>query len=131
MAEIHAKCFTHPRPWSEHEFFELIGNDTTFLCALDHGFALGRVAGPEVELLTIAVEPTHRRQGFAQQLMNSFETRARENGASDAFLEVAETNEAAIALYHRFGFIEAGKRKDYYASPKGAKITALVMTKSL
>ena len=131
MAAIHGKCFTHPRPWSAQEFTDLLASDTVFICKAAHGFALGRVAGPEVELLTIAVDPTHHRQGMARALMDAFEKHAGTKGAKDAFLEVAEDNTAAIALYKAFGFTKAGLRKDYYPSRTKVRISALVMTKSL
>ncbi|MBE9475674.1 MAG: GNAT family N-acetyltransferase [Proteobacteria bacterium] len=92
---------------------------------------MGRVAGPEVELLTIAVDPDYRRQGLAHDLMRDFEQMAKENGARDAFLEVAENNIAAIGLYQRRGFTQTGLRKDYYASLKGPRISAIVMNKPL
>ena len=131
MAVIHAKCFTQPRPWSAQEFSDLLDSDAVFLCETDHGFALGRIAGPEVELLTLAVDPAYQKQGLAKGLMSSFETVASNKGADEAFLEVAETNNAAIALYRSFGFQETGHRKDYYASPTGARVGAVVMSKSL
>jgi len=131
MARIHAKCFTRPRPWEVQEFTDLLDSDRIFYCETTQGFALGRIAGPEVELLTIAVDPAFRRQGQALALMRDFELQAKANGASDAFLEVAEDNAAAIALYQRFGFIQAGLRKDYYAGPKQARVSAIVMVKKL
>ena len=129
MAQIHAQCFKQPRPWTAQEFTELMDSDSVYLCTSEHGFALGRIAGPEVELLTLAVDPEHRRQGVAQALMEDFEAKAC--GATDAFLEVAADNDAAIALYQQFGFTQAGYRKDYYSGPKGIRICALVMAKTL
>jgi len=131
MARIHAKCFTQPRPWAVHEFTDLLDSDRIFTCETTHGFALGRIAGPEVELLTIAVDPAFRRQGQALVLMRDFELQAKANGASDAFLEVAEDNATAIALYQRFGFVQAGLRRDYYAGPKQTRVSAIVMVKKL
>lgn len=131
LAVLHAKCFTEPRPWSADEFSDLLESNACFICSIDHGFAIGRIAGPEVELLTIAVDPDYRRQGLAHQLMEAFETKAKANNIEDAFLEVAENNRAAIALYESFGFTEKGMRKNYYASPTGPRITALVMGKTL
>ncbi|MBL4751875.1 MAG: ribosomal protein S18-alanine N-acetyltransferase [Amylibacter sp.] len=131
MAQIHAQCFSQPRPWSVQEFIDLLESNTVYQCAREQGFALGRIAGPEVELLTLAVDPEHRRQGVAQALMKDFETQAKARGASDAFLEVAQDNTAATALYQQLGFTQAGYRKDYYAGPKGIRICALVMTKTL
>ncbi len=131
LAALHAKCFTQPRPWSAQEFAELLNSKAVFLCADEFGFALGRVAGPEAELITIAVDPDHRRQGHAQNLMHAFELQAKASGATQVFLEVAETNKAATALYQQFGFSQAGLRKDYYAGPLGHRIAALVMRKDL
>ena len=131
LAALHAKCFTEPRPWSASEFNDLLATDACFICSNEHGFALGRIAGPEVELLTIAVDADFRRNGFANKLMIAFETKAKAKNAKDAFLEVAENNKAAIALYERCGFTQKGMRKNYYASPNGARITALVMGKTL
>ena len=131
MAQIHAQCFDQPRPWSVQEFIDLLDSNTIYQCTGEQGFALGRVAGPEVELLTIAVAPEHRRQGVAQALMVDFKAQAKARGAAEAFLEVAAGNDAAIKLYQRFGFTQAGYRKDYYAGPKGIRISALVMTKIL
>ncbi len=131
MAAIHGKCFTHPRPWSAQEFTDLLASDTVFMCKAAQGFALGRVAGPEVELLTIAVDPAYHRLGMARDLMNAFEECAVKKSTKEAFLEVAEDNTAAIALYKAFGFTQAGLRKDYYTSSTSVRISALVMTKSL
>jgi [ribosomal protein S18]-alanine N-acetyltransferase len=131
LAEIHAACFVRPRPWGAQEFRDLLASDTVFSCKDTHGFALGRIAGPEVELLTLAVDPDHRRRGIAAGLMQDFIIQAKNKGASDVFLEVAEDNEAAIALYRRFDFVEAGFRKDYYADAGGTHVSALVMTKAL
>ncbi len=131
LAALHAKCFSQPRPWDAQEFTGLLNSNAVFLCRAAYGFALGRVAGPEVELLTIAVDPDYRRQGLAHDLMRDFEQMAKENGARDAFLEVAENNIAAIGLYQRRGFTQTGLRKDYYASLKGPRISAIVMNKPL
>jgi ribosomal-protein-alanine N-acetyltransferase len=131
LAKIHAACFTRPRPWGAQEFRNLLASDTVFLCVENHGFALGRVAGPEVELLTLAVDPDQRRGGIATGLMQDFIGQAKDKGASEAFLEVADDNTAAIALYRRFGFLEAGLRKDYYANAHGIHVSALVMKKLL
>ena len=131
LAEIHAACFTRPRPWGAQEFRYLLASDTVFSCEDTNGFALGRIAGPEVELLTLAVDPDHRRRGIAARLMQDFISRGKGKGVSDVFLEVAEDNAAAIALYRRFDFVEAGFRKDYYADASHTLVSALVMKKAL
>jgi ribosomal-protein-alanine N-acetyltransferase len=47
------------------------------------------------------------------------------------FLEVDRANAAAVALYMRFGFFEAGQRAGYYRRPDGEPATALVMRRDL
>ncbi len=128
-AQIHAACFTMPRPWSATEFAALFASKGVFLCSVKQGFALGRIAGPEAELLTLAVHPDIQRQGFARHLMMDFEETARISSVTDLFLEVAANNSAAIALYASVGFNRAGQRKDYYHSPHGPRVSALVFRK--
>jgi len=126
-AEIHAACFTTPRPWSAAEFSELLDSKPVFICARNQGFALGRIAGPEAELLTIAVLPQARGQGIGAALLADFQRQATAFGATDFFLEVATGNTAAIALYTKAGYQHCGLRKDYYETPRGPRVSALVL----
>jgi [ribosomal protein S18]-alanine N-acetyltransferase len=131
LAGLHKLCFTTPRPWSVAEFTDFLASPPVFLVERPKGFALGRIAGPEVELLTLAVHPEARRKGVATALLAEFERIARQKGAQQAFLEVSEQNAAAIALYHAQGYKDAGYRKNYYGSPIGPKSSAVVMQRNL
>ena len=131
LAAIHAACFTVPRPWSAAEFSDLLKSRNIFQCDLPAGFALGRIAGPEAELLTLAVLPDAQGKGLGRYLVRVFETESRLRGASEAFLEVAIGNDSAIHLYRTEGYRKSGIRKDYYDGPNGAKVTCLVMRKDL
>lgn len=131
LARLHAGAFTVPRPWSAAEFSELLSRADTFLIKKGAGFVLGRVIVDEAELLTIAVEAEARRQGTGLFLTETFLAEAARRGAATAFLEVAADNAAAIALYHRAGFRDSGRRKGYYACPNGTRRDALVMTRAL
>ena len=55
-----------------------------------------------------------------------FDSFARGNHLAFLTLEVRPSNQAAIALYQGFGFIEAGRRRNYYDLPKE---DALILTK--
>ena len=131
LAAIHAECFTLPRPWSAEEFTDLLKSRNIFQCNLPSGFALGRVAGPEAELLSLAVRPAEQGKGLGRQLLRQYEAEARRRGATEAFLEVAVDNDAAIHLYRSEGYADAGWRKDYYEGPTGAKLSCLVLRKEL
>ena len=43
------------------------------------------------------------------------------------FLEVAQDNQPAHALYVAAGFIETGRRKDYYKNANGRRADAILM----
>jgi [ribosomal protein S18]-alanine N-acetyltransferase len=128
LAALHAQCFdTTPRPWTAAEFEDLLKLPETSLLVRDGGFAVMRMAGPEAELLTLAVDPEKRRRGTGSELVSDVLRTAVAKGAEEVFLEVSETNAPARALYEKKGFATAGHRKDYYASPRGEKVTAIVM----
>ncbi|MCQ4162409.1 ribosomal protein S18-alanine N-acetyltransferase [Roseomonas sp. GC11] len=89
------------------------------------GFILLRVAADEAEVLTLAVHPAARRQGFAQALLETGLAAAAARGAARVFLEVAVANAAARALYAGAGFAEAGRRRRYYADGGDALVLSL------
>ncbi len=92
--------------------------------AVSHGRVVGflvarAIAGDEKEILNIAVEPSVRRAGIGRILM---ETVLVEGRGMAWFLEVRESNEAAINLYKTLGFSPAGRRENYYDEPAEAAI---------
>ena len=78
----------------------------------------GAAGGRRGEILTLAVARSHRRQGLGWQLMDAVLREFMRSAPRALFLEVDETNVAAIALYRRLGFREVGKRPRYYKSPR-------------
>ncbi len=132
LAELHARCFdTAPRPWSPEEFAGILAARGVRLLTVEGGFAVFRLAGPEAEVMTLAVDPGKRRQGKGRRLVRMLLDEARVAGAAEVLLEVSEYNEAAISLYEKQGFERAGHRKDYYQGPRGTKAAAIVMRRLL
>jgi ribosomal protein S18 acetylase RimI-like enzyme len=83
------------------------------------GFLLSRqTAQGEREILNLAVAPSMRRKGVALRLLEE----ELERGEGAWFLEVRESNAAAIALYEGVGFRRVGRRKDYYYDPRESGI---------
>ena len=82
------------------------------------GFFVGRQTAPgEHEILNLAVDPEHRRKGIARALLKSA------MGAQQTwFLEVRESNRAAIACYKAAGLEVFGRREKYYGDPPEAAI---------
>ena len=121
IAEIERLCFSHP--WSENALQEELFNDTAcFIAAVTETGEVAGYAGlhcvlDEGYIDNVAVRPEYRRQGVAGELLGAF---LRFGQANLAFLtlEVRASNEAAIALYAKYGFQEVGRRKHYYDAPK-------------
>jgi ribosomal-protein-alanine N-acetyltransferase len=79
-----------------------------------------QLAPGENEILNLAVAPAARRTGVARALLH----RALQASPGTWFLEVRESNQAAIRLYESTGFRASGSRSGYYQdSPE----TAIVM----
>jgi [ribosomal protein S18]-alanine N-acetyltransferase len=132
LAALHSRSFTTPRPWTEAEFAGFLADPLVFLLVEgDAGLILGRAVAGEAELLTIAVAPEARLRGLGRKLVTRFLYQARLRGADSAFLEVAEDNAAARALYTRSGFTEVGQRRGYFRTPGGKLIDALVLRRVL
>lgn len=89
------------------------------------GFALARRTGDDTELLMLCVLADDRRRGIGAALLDEVMHCARQLGAQHLFLEVAETNDAARALYATRGFIAGRRRPDYYRAPNQVPIAAL------
>jgi len=94
-----------PAEWVDYEVWvvELDG-------AVRGWAAVRSLGGGESELLQVEVAEGYRRRGLASALLA-----AALDGT--VFLEVRESNAAAIALYSTLGFLVTGRRKDYYSGP--------------
>jgi len=58
-----------------------------------------------------------RRCGVASRLLERLIEAVKSENASFLFLEVRKSNEAAIKLYEKFGFLVCGERKNFYTAP--------------
>lgn len=94
------------------------------------GFYAARVAGPESELLLIAVHPQHRSAGIGRLLMDDWQAWANSKGVEDYFLEMRADN-PAISMYNAAGFFECGRRPAYYSGGDGKKRDAITMRRNI
>jgi ribosomal-protein-alanine N-acetyltransferase len=74
----------------------------------------------EVQIVDIAVHPSHRRQRIGECLLRYALETGRQRGAQSAHLEVRRSNRSAIALYQKLGFSEVAVRRRYYANGEDA-----------
>ena len=131
MAELHRAEPTGQRAWSEAEFSAMLSASNALSVTCDAGFALGQVIVDEAELFLIMTKPEHRKQGIGHHILATFEQQAFQNAVRRIILEVADTNEAARALYSANGYQQIAVRKNYYTFPDGSHADAIVMEKYL
>lgn len=106
-----------PTAWSERQLRSL-PPEAVYLVALEEGRICGIGClygiGDEAELQNLAVLPAYRRRGVARALLQELLAEAARRGCACVFLEVAEQNAPAQALYARFGFLPVGRRRGFY-----------------
>ena len=128
LADLHAEAFD--TPWSAAAFADLLGQAGVVPEGDDDGFILIRTVADEAEILTLAVRPSARRKGLGARLVLAAMGRAARDGATRMFLEVAEDNAAARALYGSLGFEAAGRRPRYYPRAEGPAVDALILVRN-
>jgi len=129
LAAIHAEAFSSP--WDAPALDSLLGQAGVFAVHATDGFILCRVVLDEAEILTLAVRPAARRAGLGAQLTRVAAEIAARAGAISLFLEVAEDNAGARALYARLGFVETGLRRNYYEKADGSRVDARLLALNL
>lgn len=125
IARLHTALF--PTPWTEASILQMLAHPGSVAMVAGAGtprqiggFALAQVAADEAEILSVGVTAAWQRKGVGLKLIDGVKRAAAKSGARRLFLEVAESNAAALALYRKAGFTEKGRRKGYYVKP-GAK----------
>lgn len=123
------KC-CHLFPWSENTFYSNQGerylNKKIIVDDQLVGFLICQTVVDEASLFNIAIHPDYRKQGLAKLLLKQLITELDAKQVKMLWLEVRESNTAAIALYQQLGFNEISIRKNYYPTKHG-KEDAIIM----
>ena len=120
VCEIEKRNFS--LPWSEKSFSDSMKReDTVFLVAVDQSVIAGYVGCYCIdcvgEITNVAVKDAYRRKGIARALLTALYEKSCMMDTKEFFLEVRESNMAAIALYESQGFVREGIRKNFYEQP--------------
>jgi len=116
-----------PNPWPRY-FFEsdLVSDQAIKLSAVDGcrviGYAMATVAGPELHITNVAVDPEYQRQKIGTRLVHKLEEKGKESGCLEAYLEVRVSNKVAQMLYENLGYEIAYTRRYYYLDGEDAYI---------
>ena len=129
MVFMEQKCFSDPWSW-EMLYEDVVDNDiSTYILAEERGKLLGYIGMwsvlGECQINNVAVDPEKRQEGIGSLLLGAVIRSTEESGVTYWILEVREGNEAAIALYKKFGFEVVGSRPNYYDDGE----TALLMSR--
>ena len=119
-------------PWSRGNFEDSLKSGHLGIVLRDGG---NEVAGylilmpvvDEMHLLNVTVAPAWQRQGLGHWLLRLARALTLAHGFGSLLLEVRPSNAGAVALYHRSGFAEIGRRKRYYPAENNTREDALVM----
>ncbi len=120
VVRLEEMCFSIP--WSNTAIEEAFANELYRFVAVEEkgiivGYANFRIVSDEGEIERVAVHPDSRRRGYGRKLMEAMVEYSRKKGVRDMTLDVRVNNEKAINLYESCGFVEEGRRKDYYREP--------------
>ncbi len=120
VSEMERRFFS--TPWSEASIAHYMeAGNTIFVVARDKeetiGYAAVMCVLDEGNLVSIGVDDNYREMGIASELLDIVYDMAHERGVTSINLEVRTSNDAAIALYEKHGFVQNGRRKDFYREP--------------
>lgn len=126
VLEIEAEAFKNH--WRAQTFFEELANERAHLYVLKEGLRVIGYGGfwlgfeEEAHITTLAVAADYRGRGAGEFLLERLLGAMKDFKVKKATLEVRASNQAAINLYQKFGFVSAGKRKSYYPDGEDALI---------
>lgn len=121
VAALERQIFS--QPWSRQGFLDAINlGNTVFLVAEENNHIIGYVGMylsiDEGEITNVAVAPVERCHGVGGMLLEELLSIAEKKGIARIVLEVRVSNDSAIRLYERNGFVSCGVRKGFYEFPK-------------
>lgn len=117
--------------WNESVYRRLVADDRRSVLVLEQegvlqGFIVGHDLGPEWEIENMAVASASRRRGLGRLLVEGLLELAARRGAQAVLLEVRTSSQPARALYQACGFVETGRRRNYYSEPQEDAVTCKI-----
>ncbi len=131
---IENDSFSHP--WNRDHFHDELKSAYAFpLVAIDQegriiGYITPRLFLDEGHIHNVAVHRAFRGKGVGRLLVQRVLGDCRKRGGATVFLEVRFSNAVAIELYRRLGFVETGRRRQYYANGEDAILMEYTFAKN-
>ncbi|MCG7922675.1 MAG: ribosomal protein S18-alanine N-acetyltransferase [Candidatus Thiodiazotropha lotti] len=133
LAQVFAlEIEVYPFPWTEGIFHDClrVGYSCWVLTMDDQviGYGVMSVVIDEAHILNICISPEWQRRGLGEKLLRRLIKVAEQHGAETVFLEVRVSNQVALRLYEKTGFVEVGMRKAYYPNHNDDREDALLLS---
>lgn len=122
----------YAHPWTRGNFLDSLRSGYQTLTVRDRerrllAYFVVMEAVDEAHLLNISVTQHVQGEGVGHLLLELATQLAREHGMQVMLLEVRVSNLRALQLYQRYGFVEIGRRKNYYPVDPFTREDAIVM----
>lgn len=130
VAKIEKSVQSHP--WTLKQFEDAVTAYQSTVIEVQGqvaGFCILQPVLDEANLLLMAIDPAQQGQGLGYQLLE-VSVAMLKNNPVQIFLEVRESNLAAIKLYEKSGFHQIDLRKNYYPNSNGSREHAIIMVKA-
>ena len=121
VAQLEKLCFS--LPWSENSIASELRNPLSLWIVAVEGETLAGYVGSqsvmgEADMMNLAVQPEYRRQGIGEKLVSAMIAALAQQNVHSLTLEVRVSNAPATSLYEKLGFVQVGRRPNYYKNPK-------------
>lgn len=126
----------HRAPWS-HAILKdclLVGYDCRVLeieeegRSIIAGYIISRYQDSKCHVLNLCIAPVHQKKGLGQYLLQTLIDSLAATWINSVMLEVRPSNEAALALYKKMGFLQIDIKNSYYRDASGTE-DAIVLAK--
>ncbi len=120
VSKIEERAFS--MPWSAADFLQMINNENAlYLVAKSDGIPIAccgvrNILG-EGEITNVVVDEPYRGNGIGSRMLFELLEKGKQMGIQAFTLEVRKSNEAAVCLYEKAGFVTEGIRKNFYEKP--------------
>ena len=131
---VERACFHDPYPRGFLNDLIKTQQDHFFVAADNEeiiGYAVGSANGKEGHIVSIAVNPRHRRKQIGTALLSAVTAKLSAEGVQQIQLEVRKGNAGAIAFYERMGYRIFSEIRHYYTDGEDAWVLRRLVESSV
>lgn len=120
LCQIEAATFS--MPWTKQSFMDLKNSDNNYyIVAHLNGEVIGCAGvwngAGDGNITNVVIRADHRRKGYGERMLEKLMADGKAIGIENYTLEVRKSNDAAIRMYEKLGFVSEGIRPGFYEKP--------------